>query len=238
MWVRVRGDDTQHMETFDLEQEIDGQPPRLFLKVVEVPHVGRLTIEVLALKGEILATSTVHGTDEPFHPWIPLDQAMEAMKIGALASGTAFPDLFGVRGKIKPSDGRLPRLFPAEEDPDLKIEKIGSSLRVTSRRGLHLSMRNYLSRWWVSGRAFQPGPIPFQLIENREHPHRQEAHTFALPFNAQSLGARKGETIRLQILYCPQGWSQQGPRAERIHSVWDDDDVFPRVSNEIEFTAE
>lgn len=240
--VRVSGDDTltslhKGVEDYGLEQGADGQTPRFFLKVIEVPHVGRLTIEVLSHKGEVLATSRIRGTDEPLHPWIPWNRAMETMETGALASGRALPNWDGVRGMVKPSDGHLPRLFPAEVDPDLTIEKVGMSLRVTLRREVDRSWKLYLSRWWVNGRAFQPESVSFDEIWEGMH-DRQQVRTLALPFNAESLGARRGETIGLQLLYCPRGWSQQGPEREQPYSLWDDDEAFPHVSNKIEFIAE
>jgi hypothetical protein len=205
----------------------------LFARPVMIDKPGRYTIAVRTNDGEVVGTATLRGTedpDRPFHPWAPLLLLADAEheRIGdeykfrrtapAVATnldrGIALPHLMGDMGS--PVDPRLdrvkklPALLPeivggmklSIDQRSLLIRVVPDERITTSRPDWH-----FLARWWVNGKPFLPRPIlPIPRKDGAMVMYSDEDVAVRLKVDAKKLGARAGDRVDLQLLYCPSGW--------------------------------
>jgi hypothetical protein len=107
----------------------------------------------------------------------------------------------------------LPRLIPDEPDAATHLTMDGNSLVVTVHPQLKIYFPDdhFLTRWWINDHPFVPDPD----VEDSNRPtirclaarvwYVAEVH-FELDFRPERLGAKKGDRIGVQLLYCPNGW--------------------------------
>ena len=71
--------------------------------------------------------------------------------------------------------------------------------------------RNFLTRWWVNDMPAEPKPgVADRVVFQRNGPVSSvtEMH-FIMEFHPESLNAKKGDKIGVQLLFCPRGQSSQ-----------------------------
>lgn len=95
--------------------------------------------------------------------------------------------------------------------PRLTITFDGKTITVKSK--LHMVFDNvqrlFLARWWVNGKPYVPAlPAPANAVESdytREIFFSQECK-LEPTLDLKRLGAKSGDTIGVQLLYCPNDW--------------------------------
>jgi hypothetical protein len=115
--------------------------------------------------------------------------------------------LGGTRGTAK-----LPPPLPdAASGLDLTLDPNTFLLRVEPRRKTETlytrSGGDFLARWWVNGKPFLPQPgRPMPRKAGSWTYNWVQAVEFRLQVDATGLGARPGDRVELQLLFCPSGW--------------------------------
>ncbi len=134
----------------------------------------------------------------------------------------------------------LPRFMPAEVDPGLKLSVRGADLEIVSREPIITARADwhFLVRWWVNGRPFVPGHLEASgdqngvLIVGRH---------LRLPgaIDPAAIGARPGDRVGVQIMYCEHGWTFVTEHMEILKARHPAGlTPLPRLSNRAEFTVE
>jgi hypothetical protein len=198
----------------------------LFIRSIRIPRSGSYCIKV-SERGAGLRGVTVIGTDDPFQPWLtleetspkPIDEFMEVEDayIGTFvpcAGSAAIPSWVGYipynqtgSSSIDPTVP-LPRLLPdfgARPEIDLKVE--ANWLIVTSANPICSDRLNFAARWWING---APRQVPrtgtgFHNAGGREY--EVEQLRFELDFDACAPELRSGDRLSLQLMYSDQSWS-------------------------------
>ena len=143
------------------------------------------------------------------------------------------------------------RVIIAQIDGPFHIELDSLNLLVNSKlpfEGIHFEDR-FLMRWWVNGRLVSPNKELEELrLSAQGGVEACKRARFKLKFDHAALGAKAGDKIGLQMLFCPDGTQGAGPRieektVEEIEQKKEDESVeeypdrFPALSNRIEFIA-
>jgi hypothetical protein len=206
----------------------------LFARPVMIDNSGRYSIAVRTEAGGEVGSAVVTGTEDPakpFHPWSPLlhlEDAQYLTGVGAMmertapavatnpGQGIALPLLMGdmhlaEAPKAPARMARLPALLPEEAggmkltiDPETLLLRVEAGRAVTA----FACGCQFLARWWVNGRPFLPRPA-------RPTPRKGDLGTLyqfkdveiQLRLDATKLGARPGDRVELQLMYCPWGWA-------------------------------
>lgn len=252
----------------------------LFMMIVPLPELGDYIVTVKGAsgdeknpEGEAIVSTKVTVTNDPGPLWSPWPLNATEGAVGILVSDHTSQRHSAVGGVANPSTGvaipqmakrfasaasdppgaslPLPELFPAEADPGLKLQAIGSLLIVALDHGIVGSYpdEKFLVRWWVNGQPFTPklAPMEFSQFYFMRHNGMQGADlatqiTFQVEFHPEYLGAKKGDQIGVQLLLCPQGSEYSGPANTQMFATtnWEPADtdvrsVEPRLSNPFTF---
>ena len=217
----------------------------LYARAVGINRVGTYHITVADRQEKVLAKACVEGTKDFFHPWIPwfYIRDVEDLARHAPTKGIALPTVdnigpiaFVERGKEKSGD--LPTLLPTDKSPKLAIKIDGDNVIIRSEKELHAKHASLylLTRWWVNDKPFVPqqadsfwDSLRMGILEfEKELP-------MALSFSPGLIGAKPGDKIGLQILYCESEWSWIGPRMHGHSAKLDGANL--RLSNRVDFVA-
>jgi len=241
--------------------------PLLFTKAIMASRPGRIEVGVSGPDGRDLAATTVRVTSEGSHPWLPLrlmwapgsrDTRMtrvEGRAVDHVAPylAAAIPYRCGIHwvevdqltdgGAREPKAVKLPKLIPEGREPGLKLEMNGPLARITSESDIvqNYPARYFLARWWVNGKPIAPklSQKPFGLLSLTEKAFRGRTAEFILDFDPGVLGAKKGDRIAFQVLYCWWGWIADGHQASCMipYHGWVSD-VPTLISNRADFALE
>jgi hypothetical protein len=158
-----------------------------------------------------------------------------------LGQGIALPNVIGFWGlatdpQTEGAGARLPALLPEEAgglrltvDPDTLLLRVEPGQEITSGR----PDWHFLARWWVNGKPFFPRPVlPIPQRGGVKLDFSDEDVAMQLRLDAKKLGARPGDRVELQLLYCPSGWLpvENPPRGEQRDVVG-----FPVLTNRVAF---
>ena len=205
----------------------------LFRCSIHLDRPGKFLVRVLTLDGDLIAETEVVATRKEFHPWMPLQpvsgqaQVLERDRIGYdavahvanRAKGIAIPRFDGLAPMLfsndgpeatvrKPADEKLPALLPVDAGSALTIEATAADLVIESKQNIVLARPDwhFLVRWWVNGKAY----IPDQLLEAFKDENGMvvmgKKLLLHLDFVPHRIGAKAGDEIELQLLYCKHGW--------------------------------
>jgi len=111
-----------------------------------------------------------------------------------------------------PKGERLPTCLPRGTHPAIRAEVRSDAhstvLTVTAAASIYTChpKDHFLTRWWVNGKPFIPKPVMAHLSEGNGVLTRGTRLRLHLLLNPAKLGAKKGDRIRLQLLYCHRGW--------------------------------
>jgi hypothetical protein len=212
----------------------------LYVRSLPVVRVGVYRVRVSDRKGRTLAEATLEGTADPFHPWMPWSFYGLGGPDGPDA-GIALPawDNIGPVGFVRPGKvkaGDLPTLLPASPKAGFRIALDGDELVLRSEEPFVVTHPHYrlLARWWVNGRPF----VPEQLTEfpgkvARGPQSKKKELRVPLDFDKRRLGAKAGDKVGLQILYCPDWWDWCLVGMSGGHAGTD----VPWMSNRIDFVS-
>lgn len=127
-------------------------------------------------------------------------------------------------------------------DGEFTAKLLGRDFLLTRSEGLETAFveNSVLARWWVNGKPFQPGPLGALQQEGGLGGSRTvDSLLLKIKLDASKLGAKSGDKITVQFLYCPNGYQmiddQQMEMLARM--IRESADNFPRISNKVEFTA-
>lgn len=139
----------------------------------------------------------------------------------------------------------LPRLFPEKVDPGVRLRLRGRVFEIEfgELRDLDPAHDRFLARWWVNGAPFEPQPDPENIEAERDAARKlvltKELHLH-VSFDAERFGAKSGDRIGVQLLYCPGGWDRVwGQQLDhlRLPELAGDHPALTRMSNRVVFTV-
>jgi hypothetical protein len=215
-----------------------------------------------------VATITVSNESGPiWSPW-PLnaadgavgllawddDRAYSAIGVANPSTGVSIPMMpasVEIEGTLPASDAPLPRLLPEQPDPKIKLQVSGALLIVTLDHAIQPKCvdEKFLSRWWINGKPFVPkleAPA-FSMFYSMRHngmvPRDSATEVgFQVEFHPEILGAKKGDTVGVQLLLCPIGSEYAGPEPGEMPEIGEGEFGnmnlpfwLPRMSNRVTF---
>jgi len=202
----------------------------LFRRSIPMDRPGKYQVRVLTLGDDLVAETQVTATPERFHPWMPLeptvadaleqdrDQYDAAGHVTNRAKGIAIPRFDGmvpliVRGggpDARPRSAageRLPTLFPEAAGDGLTVTAKGTDLSIESKADILLARPDwhFLARWWVNGTPYIPKQLEAFADQNGMVILGKKL-LLRLDFIPERIGAKPGDDVELQLLYCRSGW--------------------------------
>src|SRR5262249_25893702 len=145
----------------------------------------------------------------------------------------------GVFEKGKDTSGNLPTLFPNEQSPKLKIKVDGDNVIIQSDKDMEVRWIRFhlLARWWVNDVPYVPKQTD-QFWETMRQGilYYEKEITMPLNFEPALIGAKPGDKIGLQIMYCESEWDWCTSRLHGRSAEWNVDNL--RLSNRIDFIAQ
>lgn len=167
------------------------------------------------------------------------------------AGGPAAPwsdggEAFSVDKKVDPKTP-LPQTFTKEPSSLLPLQ--AGTNRVILKvpgdcGGIEEGRDAFLTRWWLNGKP---------LVLSEEQPILQDAQsagggmaraigledigiiTMEIQFDPQRFGAKEGDEIGLQLLFCPRGWAYEGDYGRMMRCYESASAVLSRMSSRVDF---
>jgi hypothetical protein len=125
------------------------------------------------------------------------------------------------RGKEIPLTQRLPRLLCDETEARLKLTATARTLHIESDTNLLLSYprEQFLFRLWVNDKLYQPKQVE-KILEEAHKRLVCLGKRLDLDWNfvPEMVGAKKGDRVAVQVLYCPSGLQRLGEGRWRAES--------------------
>ena len=233
----------------------------LFLRrvVVVSPGVVRIRVEsrLLAAEPHVLAAGELKG-GKTGHPWLRFEDTGPDREAGQtefnVRNGSGGPALPSwpelcplvsdgtVDGKnIKRSaDELLPHLIPDAPSPGFELAFADGVLTVRSKAMIGTCGPDYhfLARWWVNGKPVtlavpkDPGFGTLGKAFTADKPWPQVR--LHLDLNLDQIGAKQGDEVGIQLLYCEHGTEPVTERKMKIIKGWHRD-TLPLMSNRVTF---
>ncbi len=245
---------------------------RLYMKTVPLRIAGDYQIEVREAVGDPeksdfkpVARAVVKVVEKPgtfWFPWGEPDKEPAAdsgsvedfshMQVANPVGGVALPEWKGYMGiaidKIPDGKQPLPQITPADADPGIQLSVKGSRLTVKladDEISTYFPDDHFLTRWWVNGKPVQLKVDAPDQKWNRAigaADVRVKEIRFQMEFHPDRLAVKKGDTVGVQLLFCPQGWEYSGNKAmaQEVKAIMLDDGrpkplSISRMSNKVEF---
>lgn len=233
----------------------------LYCKLVSVDRVGKVKVTLRKSKhGDPLARFELEGSDDSFHPWIPMqlhrdDNLVPAatdekdVTVGSVSNrhdGIALPNwdgrqpiLFESKNiKLAEADA-LPNAIPTTESPAMTIAVRGKTIRITSTFAFLVRRPDwhFLSRWWVNGKPYVPKQLEEFPSDQDGLVDKGKTLDLHVLFDPKKIGAKKGDKIGLQLLYCRDEWKWVGN--EQVTATMFSEGKMDAVelTNRVEFEA-
>jgi hypothetical protein len=103
----------------------------------------------------------------------------------------------------------LPRLFPREPDPALQARARPGILELRLENQIEAE-NCVLTRWWINEKPWEP-PLGEEARCDLARAVRETNQTdFRIHVDPEAWPAREGDTVTVQLLYCPRGWHAFG----------------------------
>jgi hypothetical protein len=142
----------------------------------------------------------------------------------------------------RPTDEPLPKLIPDEPSPGFEVTVDDGVLTVRSKAliGTYGPAFHFLARWWVNGKPVSV-PVPkkpdFTTIghaftDDKPWPEVKLRLDLAL----DRLGAKPGDAVSVQLLYCEHGLEQVHEEKMTVIKGWKRE-TLPLLSNRVTFRA-
>ncbi|MEM7231917.1 MAG: hypothetical protein AAF517_07075 [Planctomycetota bacterium] len=206
-------------------------PNQCYARTLTFPHAGNFDVRLLDESGTEVQTIAVEVTNEPFHGWTPwsyptrlqqLSSARSPYFLRIVAMDEAFAAVPRFRGKeplTKPGENfetirnrPMPKLFPTEPTAGVEFKQVRPGrllLKTPFDIDITMPRLNFLTRWWVNGQPFRPQSIATlqKAISFSGRALLGAAIEFDVDFDPSAIGAKPGDTIEVQLLYVPDGWT-------------------------------
>src|SRR5262245_10622143 len=197
----------------------------LFTRTVVVGREGEYDLVLRAQDGSVVAATTITVTKEKAQPWLVFgipnqEQQEELVRENGPARahfalknlGTAWPKCDGSCPlRSRPDEGKeIPLTEPLshwtfdQPAPGLQLKASAKSLQLTSDKALNLSSIHdrLLLKLWINGKPYVPTGGSEQVKQAAAKEGARELR-IDLDFDAKAIGAKKGDRIAVQLLYCP-----------------------------------
>ncbi len=190
------------------------------------------------LTPKIFARTEVQVSGEPVLPWSPWGESKKeelrwspqggdvlgmtdtytSMTVCNPVGGIAIPktpEPFIIYQEVPARNTLLPQLNPEQPDAETQLKMVGNNLVVTMSRELEIYFPDdhFLTCWWVNDKPYVPDPNIVEEQKLRDLGARiwdvKQVH-FVLDFRPERLGAKKGDKISVQLLFCTGGWQGCG----------------------------
>jgi hypothetical protein len=233
----------------------------LFRRSIPLDRPGKYFLRVLRLDGSLVAQTVVTATRHGYHPWMPLERFRDeepkeadaghdaVAHVRNRAKGIAIPQFEGMAPLLFKSDGprkirrlaegRLPALVPAFASPGFTITPRAAGLAVESKERIVLARADwhFLVRWWVNGRPYVPQQIDSFMDQNGMVVMGRRLLLY-LDFAPDRMGAKPGDDVELQLLYCKNGWQLVESGVELLSAHFDAKGPDLLLSNRIHLSWE
>src|SRR5882672_290249 len=190
----------------------------LFVHAIHLVRSVNYRVALFTDEGRLIAASTVRGTEEFFHPWLAWDGDpgwVNAGSITRVIDATALPawrdrPVYRSRREdlIAHQGDRLPHM-PESPDPGFHIRIEKDLLILVSDVDLWI-LRPYeylLMRWWLNGKPYVPPEDKGTGIMTHNGAYDVLRNLdLRLLFKPADIGAKSGDRVDLQVLYCSDGW--------------------------------
>lgn len=192
-----------------------------------------------AKPADIIAQMTVKVEDHPESLWYPFGEDENAYDSAAreqlskendensydigpvipATGGAALPKTPHPRWypQLPARDKSLPCLIPAENtphQPHLELVHNQLHLKLDQEIVTDFPEDDFLTRWWINGKPVELDPNQMSAQKARARLAMQSGKIkeaiFDLHFAPKSLGAKRGDKISVQLLFCPNGWQESG----------------------------
>ncbi len=218
-----------------MDRFMTSSPNALFMMPVPLDETGTYIITLQqALGGKHVrdvASVKVLVSDDLELSWSPWAepkggrQVVEAtndvgmMDVANPARGIALPKGDGLEpiffNELPQENTPLPVWIAAEPDPQIQLKKKGNDLivKIDEPISIHFPDEHFLTRWWVNDQPFTPNSepeIPFARSLGAREIGVKEVH-FRMDFHPEYLNVKNGDTVGVQLLFCPHGWDGTGP---------------------------
>ncbi len=242
-----------------LEKRLAGKKHLLFARTVTVDRPGDYLVTFRGPDHAVIATATVTAAEEAPHPWLAFGEGVPPGEKNI--KGERLRVYWGLKGHCRavplckgnvplliedgpiPATQALPRWAFEKPDPRLRLTIDRGGLRLESDIDLRRSSRRYLFRLWVNGTPYVPG----KKLEDRMREALEvvPGKTLIIDWKLDPavVGARKGDRVAVQLLYCPDSWKiiRYGEgRAGEAKQARDADGAAPRLpllTNKVEFVV-
>ncbi|MFO0969798.1 MAG: hypothetical protein U0793_29940 [Gemmataceae bacterium] len=209
--------------------------PLFFATAAHVRHAGEYDLEIRDENARVLAAATIRVAGEDAEPWhvfrladpgeLLTRDARHKLILGPTRPATphcdghySLPLPLDQNGRIR-ADVPLPRWNFANAEPALSLQATLKSLALHGD-DLHsfLPSENLLFRVRVNGKVapalLKTAEFADVLMKVPEEAERK-ALRVDLDFDPRAFGARRGDRIALQLVYCPDGWRNADERFEK-----------------------
>jgi len=208
------------------------QPNALFLKPLPLKNEGTYVITLRqALGGEKfrdVASVKVLVTPDLEVSWSPWMSPTEALKVVESMESAdciveevtnpsgviALPKWDGGEpiffSELPAEDRLLPEWIAAKPDAGVELELKGNKLIVKLDEDIQTGSPKdfFLTRWWVNDKPFTPEPGPELMSAAAAQMKEVRKVEFRMEFHPEHLGVKEGDTVGLQLLFCPHGWER------------------------------
>ena len=223
------------------ESRQDARDLPLFARMIPIAKPATYAVAITNAGGKLLATASVVVTTVDPNPWGSLGtsrflraperapaepgaKSSALVSFGFVGSFPAIPTCDGLQALAwyQPNQGDqvhqpLPRLLPATPDPRLKLSWRGGRLVLDSELPLMIcgGYLPILMRWWVNDRQLVPSSATRQKFNGGAI---VEVHQVVLDgdLDPAVLGAKSGDRIGVQLLYCPYGWGPSDLKMQQL----------------------
>ncbi|MDD5260364.1 MAG: hypothetical protein PHD76_00805 [Methylacidiphilales bacterium] len=258
------------MDRFMISYPIMVHCDALFMKPIPLNQKGSYLITVQQALGgdkvQALASVKVIVSSESevlWTPWMepnvdiennaqPVEDYSE-MNVVNPSAGIALPKCDGTEpiffNTLSDAKHLLPEFISNRPDAGIQLTLKGKELIVMldEETSIYFPDERFLTRWWVNGKPFLPkvklpeGTMVKSRALGAADTRVKEVH-FKMEFYPEVLGVKKGDTVGVQLLYCPRGWEYVEPphqAREAMTSFASKKDAYPklisRLSNRIDF---
>jgi len=217
----------------------------LFARAAAVTRAGKYRISVQTAKGREIAFARLLARQDAASPWMPWLMSKPGPNpkhkvpnwyVENGRAGPAVPRWDGSRILVREPLGEkthpklspqtpLPACLPERPVAGVKTTVQGNAVTIAfpaGSLGVQSPRQQFLTRWWVNGRPVMPKPARLARLNRLEqeiravqafNPGEYRLHVILAP---DRLGAKTGDRVRLQLLYCRGGWEWSCPGFERL----------------------
>jgi hypothetical protein len=185
----------------------------LFVQMLAPVRTGTYRVDITNQERKLIAKTALECTSDAVHPWMPwFFLSRDTM---GRAEGIALPAWRNTRPVATVEAGKelpvaLPTVVPTKPAWWFKVSVDGDDVLIHSALEFTASRPDYhfLTRWWVNDKPFVPKQIKHLFgIAGYGRLYQDTQKRIPLKLMPQHLGAKPGDKIGLQLLYCPNQWA-------------------------------